>query len=214
MEICVNYYHDFQLILKARKNIGFVYLLVTKLMNQSQSWLLPDGSALPLALQPPGGPAGGRRRALSTSSNYSYSEVVVNSNHPLHFGFIPLLVDDPASTLSKLVPSQCAIQKPCDISWLVSTFVSPEEETLAFQDCLAITDISQRGSFLATGLDSNTLYSVRLVSTDAYYNFNWYSSALKTVDTTPPSFLNISGLVFSTNATLGLTLDKPSDVYG
>ncbi len=80
-------------------------------------------------------------------------------------------------------------------SQVVQTYVNPAVETLAYQDCLAVADVTQTGGFFVPQLQNGTLYEVTLVATDLSYNSRPYSALVKMQDLTPPAFTRISQCV-------------------
>ncbi len=62
---------------------------------------------------------------------------------------------------------------------LLANFFNPLVETLVFQDCLAVTNISQTGQFTATQLQNGTLYLAKVVTSDVFYNSLMYSAYVR-----------------------------------
>ena len=80
---------------------------------------------------------------------------------------------------------------PLPASQLVANYLDPVIEALAYQDCLAVSNISSAGQFYVTQLQNGTLYNVKVITSNIFYDSQLYEAGLKTVDLTPPVFVDI-----------------------
>ena len=80
---------------------------------------------------------------------------------------------------------------PLPTSQLVANYLDPIIEALAYQDCLAVSNISSAGQFYVTQLQNGTLYNVKVITSNIFYDSQLYEAGLKTVDLTPPVFVDI-----------------------
>ncbi|GAX72759.1 hypothetical protein CEUSTIGMA_g215.t1 [Chlamydomonas eustigma] len=199
---------------------GFIYLLVTMPFNQTTQ--LASQSATPFIPVRSSTITATKRHLLHKLGNHNASEVAHRllaqtsaSSTPglTHFGFTPFLPPQPAGASSAAWEPPSVAELSCDSAWVVSNFLDTSSEALVYQDCLSVVNISEYGQYSVTQLQNNTLYNVKVITSDIFYNNILYLAEVVTVDLTPPVFVKIIQSAGFTNFTLVPELDKAGYIY-